>query len=502
MGAIILLTVVTRLPSLLQPQPIDDESVYSVVANEIVDGGRPYIDAIERKPPLLFWTYAAVFRVAGKYNWSALHAVALLWTLGTMAGLYVIGARLFDRATGLIAALFYSVFQPWAVSNNLAFNGELLMNLPLVWAWAITLGRSNSPMRFELLGAGVLLCLGFLLKQPAAIAAVPLGIYLLLPGYRRKRNITVTQSVIQATLLGAGFLSTLASVALVLHAQRNLRQAFYWTFTNHAIADVFLFHGLLQTLAFCGACLPLLLGAGISLRDPASLWKGQRPERLALIGLLVTSAIGAAAGARFYAHYYIQLVPALSLLAAPYYASLWRGSIEPQRWFFVPRVTYIWLIVTVIAFSISHWLGLTPERQISETGRYLATHSKPSDRIFIWGPSAARIYLEARRRPACRYVLTFPLTGFIFGEEPSDVDTSHRIVPDAWRNFEHDFQLHPPAFIADFYVAPAGEYPARNFPVLARTLAEHYEPFERTDDAVIYHLRPGDAWQVKSTSGF
>ena len=40
-----------------------------MVAHEIVDGGLPYVNAIERKPPLLFWTYAAIFKVAGKYNW-------------------------------------------------------------------------------------------------------------------------------------------------------------------------------------------------------------------------------------------------------------------------------------------------------------------------------------------------------------------------------------------------------------------------------------------------
>src|SRR5437773_7192553 len=110
---IILLTVVIRLPSLLHPQPIDSEAMYSVVANEIVDGGRPYIDAVERKPPLLFGTYAAVFRIAGKFNWKALHIVALVWTLCAMAGLYVIGRDWFDRNTGLIAAFFYGVFQSW-----------------------------------------------------------------------------------------------------------------------------------------------------------------------------------------------------------------------------------------------------------------------------------------------------------------------------------------------------------------------------------------------------
>ena len=97
---LVLLTAVTRLPALVHPQAIDDEETYSVVANVIADGGRPYVDAIERKPPLLFWTYAVIVEAAGKYNWNALHAVALAWTLATMAGLYVIGRGLFSPTAG------------------------------------------------------------------------------------------------------------------------------------------------------------------------------------------------------------------------------------------------------------------------------------------------------------------------------------------------------------------------------------------------------------------
>src|SRR5437899_8810034 len=189
---IILLTVALRLPSLLDPPPMDREAVYSVVATEIVDGGRPYVDAIERKPPLLFWTYAAIFKVAGEFNWKALHIIALVWTLTAMAGLYVIGRELFDRNTGLIAALFYGVFQHWWTWKNLTFDGEMLMNLPIIWAWAIALRRTSSQLRPELFPAGALLGAAFLLKQPAAIAAVPLGIYLLLPSYGASRSLTRT----------------------------------------------------------------------------------------------------------------------------------------------------------------------------------------------------------------------------------------------------------------------------------------------------------------------
>src|SRR6516225_5912745 len=123
---IVILTIAIRLPALVYPRPIDSEAMYSVVANEIVDGGRPYADAVERKPPLLFWTYAAIFKVAGKFNWKALHIVALLWTLGAMTGLYVIGRELFDLNTGLVAALFYSVFQACLIWKNLTFDGEMV----------------------------------------------------------------------------------------------------------------------------------------------------------------------------------------------------------------------------------------------------------------------------------------------------------------------------------------------------------------------------------------
>src|SRR6266566_5225420 len=320
---IILLTVAIRLPSLLHPQPIDSEAMYSVVANEIVDGGRPYADAVERKPPVLFWTYAAVFKVAGEFNWKALHIVALVWTLCAMAGLYVIGRELFDRNTGLIAALFYSVFQPWGVWSTLSADGEMLMNLPIVWAWAIALRHSSSRLRPELFLAGVLLCAGFLLKQPAAIAAVPLGIYLLLPSYRASRSLTRTNSIIQAAMLAAGFFAALGLVTIVLWRQGILHEAFYWTIADHDVPHVFWQTGIANTRTFLGVCLPLVIGAILACRDKGEIWAGKTAERTALLGLLAASAIGAAAGARFYEHYYIQLIPPLTLLAAPYYARLW-----------------------------------------------------------------------------------------------------------------------------------------------------------------------------------
>ncbi len=486
---IILLTVAIRLPSLLHPQPIDSEAMYSVVANEIVDSGRPYIDAVERKPPLLFWTYAAIFKVAGKFNWKALHIVALVWTLCAMAGLYVIGRELFDRNTGLIAALFYGVFQHWWTWKNLSFDGEMLMNLPIIWAWAIAFRRSSSRLRPELLPAGALLAAAFLLKQPAAIAAVPLGIYLLLPSYRASRSLTRTNSIIQAAILTVGFFAALGLVTIVLWKQGILHEAFYWTIADHDIPHVFWEKGILLTLAFIGACLPLVIGAIMACRDKSEIWTGRTPERTALFGLLAASAIGAAAGARFYPHYYVQLIPPLALLAAPYYARLWSRTIQPPHWLLRPAVTYAWLGLTVIAFSIEHWTGLAPRRVPSEAGRYLSTHSSPDDRIFVWGQSS-EIYLDAHRRPASRYITTFPLTGYVFGGPIPGFDTRSRILPGAWTKLEQDFARHPPVYIVGIQADPkTAQHPVKNFPILAKLLAERYQPVAHTAEGVIYRMR-------------
>ena len=161
-----------------------------------------------------------------------------------------------------------------------------------------------------------------------------------------------------------------------------------------------------------------------------------------------------------------------------------------------PAVTAAWLALSVVGFSIAHWIGLSSLRATSETGRYLLEHSAPNDRIFVWG-QAPRIYLEAQRRPACRYVVTFPLTGYIFGwnqESISHVDTHQWIVPGAWNALADDFARHPPAYVVDVQVpAKNAHYPVRDFPVLAQILAENYHPVAQTAEGVIYRMNRAGA---------
>jgi hypothetical protein len=144
-----------------------------------------------------------------------------------------------------------------------------------------------------------------------------------------------------------------------------------------------------------------------------------------------------------------------------------------------------WLAATVAVFLAAHWLGLKPQREGTEAGRYLRAHAAPGDRLFVWG-QAPRIYLDARLRPASRYIATFPLTGFIFGPPLPGVETRNRIVPGSWDNLGKDLDAHPPAFIVDTEADPDARYPSGAFPALAGLLAQRYHPVAKTADGVIY----------------
>jgi 4-amino-4-deoxy-L-arabinose transferase-like glycosyltransferase len=493
--ALVALTIVTRLPVLAHQRPFNDEGMYSLVAIEILEGGKPYVDAVDRKPPLLFWTYAAILGVVGRYNVFGLHAAAVAWVLLTMAGLYAVGRALFDRTTGFLAALLYSVYQPWLFHENLAFNGEVLMNLPLVWALFLAVRPTTSRLRPELVLAGVLLCLAFLLKQPAAIAALPVGLYLLLPSYRASRGLKMRYSLLHAVWLTAGFFGTLGLVALVLNAQGILQEAYYWTISNHDLPLTRWTKGLLMSLAFAVLAWPMVWGSLISLSElrggerVAGRWGGRHAELLALAILLVASCIAVVSTGRFYQHYYIQLIPPLALLSAPVWAEvLGRSVVPPHRWF--SRHTLLaWLGTSLLVSLVSHAVGLARERDFSEVGRFIQARSTPDDRIYVWGQRVG-IYLAAQRRPASRYATNFPLTGHVFGgpRNAPVPDTRRRVLDGAWETFEREITARPPRFIVDDEVIrpPHQRYAIEDFPVVRRLVERNYRLVLRAKAGWVY----------------
>jgi hypothetical protein len=498
-----LFVVVTRLPLLLAPKALDDEQVYAVVTRQVLAGGKLYVDAIERKPPLLFLVYQGIFAVAGDGNWFALHLTAVLWTLACMAGLYLMASRLFGPATGVWTALLFALFHAWGDYRNLAFNGEQMMNLPIVLAFTLTLGPSTARLRPELAAAGALVALGFMLKQPAGIAGLPLGVYVLHPRYRAARGLGWLDSVAHATLLLLGFLAVFGVTGLLLHRAGILGEALRWTVLDHAAVPagtgfrLFLKRAPDAAGFFILSTLPLLLGAGQSIRaglQGTGEWRNHGAEFFALLLLLGVSVLGVSINGQFLYHYFLQLLPPLVMLAGPAFATAWAGTATGR--FRLPGRRWLlrWLGGSALIFLIVDSVGVMKHRATSAAAAYVRDHSDREDRIFVWGQGTRQtgMYLDAERLPATRFIASFPLTGHIFGLGDPEGTASSRVPPERWQELRADFTRHPPRFIIDTDgVGVPPRYPIARYPVLREYLAANYHLVHRAPDGLVYERLPG-----------
>jgi 4-amino-4-deoxy-L-arabinose transferase-like glycosyltransferase len=497
--ALLFLLLLTRLPALIHPRAIDDEQIYAVVGQEMLHGGLPYLNAVERKPPLLFAVYAAVLGTTGHRNWPALHFVAIAWTLATMAGLSLMVQARFDRETGLVAAGLYALYLMWGDNRNLAFNGEMLMNLPIVLAVLLTLAPGRGRRRPELLAAGMLIAIGALLKQPAGIAGLPLGLYVLSPGYRRTRGHTVCTSLWHGAQLALGFGGALAVAGVVLARIGILHETLYWSILAHLdpvgpSTWQYWKKAFPTTGFFVLETIPLWLGAAASfIPGPAEKSWGRYPtERWALGVLLAASLFGVSVNGQFLVHYYLQLLPPLAMLAAPGLALVLMED-SPDRIPLPKRATLIgWLAGTAVVFSAVAVVGLWHQRQDSAAGAWVRQHSGPTDRLYVWGQGDRKtgMYLDADRRPASRFIALFPLTGHVFGGYPrewGDAYEDRLVMPGAWDSLRADFAAHPPRFVIDAEATtPGTRYPVERYPYLDQLLAEKYREVAVAVDGIVY----------------
>jgi hypothetical protein len=149
------------------------------------------------------------------------------------------------------------------------------------------------------------------------------------------------------------------------------------------------------------------------------------------------------------------------------------------------------IVVMLIALAVSASVALAmADRQVwprsawhqdhyQAVARYLALHTQPEARIFVWGNSP-EIYLYARRRMATRYMSVNYQTGRVWGTPANDVggQPDRANVPArTWDNLMADLERNSPEFIVD---AAAGKLdkmddePITRHPRIAAFVHSHY----------------------------
>jgi len=424
-----------------------DEAYLATQAQVLVDGGHLYVDTVDRKPPVVPYLYAAVFKVTGSDALAPVRVLAVLAEAFT-AWLLAVEARrrLRWRHASVCAGVgFLLVASALPAADAQAANFEVFM-LPVMTA-ALVLGVRDRPA-----AAGATLGIATLTKQTAAFALVPLA-YL---AWRARRWSGLAR-------LSVAFVAPIAVAAVVFGPHDFL----FWVFTgNGSYADV---HGVLGYAIGLGARETgwFLFGAAAMVVLLPFAWRRRRDDTDLWLWL-GSGVVAVAVGLRFFPHYYLQLIPPLTLLAVRGLDSLSTTvraralaivtvlAVVPAAYFLVPAFVDGNTKDTTIALDVAH---------------YISRHTSAGQRVLVWG-QAPEVYWASARRPATRFATTGFVTGTSGGRPPSHVGSRYA-VPGAASDFYADLRRTPPVLIADMSTADqrhASFYPPAHFPEFQRFL--------------------------------
>jgi hypothetical protein len=263
------------------------------------------------------------------------------------------------------------------------------------WSVAQPFSASNR-LLLSLVGAGVLTGIAVLIKQSAFDAGLAAVVYLL---WRERRR-----GLAPAAVLVAG---ALVPVAIAAASAARL-SAWLYAVVGYRFEGGSLLTGSLSERAhqFWLSLPPAGKALGLLALLAAVGWR--RSPLLARIWL-GAAVLGAIAGGNFHPHYYIQLVPPLSLLAAVGVRTLWLSAPRPA----IAAVGAAAAATLALALPVA-WATPTEQAKTiwpadphlvhdAALARYVRAHTLPTERVLaVWAD--ADLYYLADRRPAVRYL--------------------------------------------------------------------------------------------------
>ncbi|HEY3808957.1 MAG TPA: phospholipid carrier-dependent glycosyltransferase [Steroidobacteraceae bacterium] len=180
------------------------------------------------KPPLYYWTVAAVFRLTGGPSVLGARAVSVAAAAATLAILVIWGSAAHSRAAGWLAALMLASSVQFLVSSHWVLIDPLLMMTTTLAAWAgweLLARRDSWLLRLQLYGALILALWIKGLIGPVLIGAGLLAFVAVdrPTHWRRLRPIACLSVLLLAVLL----------LALAIWKQGGNDALWEWAYVNH-----------------------------------------------------------------------------------------------------------------------------------------------------------------------------------------------------------------------------------------------------------------------------
>ena len=419
---LVLITVIGIRIRLLEIPLERDEGEYAYAGQLLLQGIPPYQLAYNMKFPGVYAAYALIMALFGQTP-AGVHLGFLIVNLAAIALIFLIGQKLLSETAGLSAASAYAVLSVSPSVLGLAAHATHFVMLPVLGAILILLSLPERRSLSALGVSGFLFGLGLLMKQPG-VAFVLFGAgYLVWTDFRARLGwkTIATRSVIFACGVGL----PIAATFLLLWRAGVFAKFWFWTINYaRAYGSETSFNRGLQYFA---RNFPQVVGDGWLLWTLAGigaiscLWNARARQRAVfLLGFLGFSALALSAGLYFQKHYFIFVLPAVTLLAGAAAASLTDLFPAGTVLRLAPLLLFGFALGLPLIGNRNIFYSLSPEAASQEIyfdnpfvesiaiAKFLREHSDPSDTIAVLG-SEPEIYFYSHRHSATGYVYTYAL---------------------------------------------------------------------------------------------
>jgi 4-amino-4-deoxy-L-arabinose transferase-like glycosyltransferase len=425
-----------------------DEGEFAYMGQLMLQGIPPYKLAFNIKLPGTYAAYAIMMGLFGQTT-AGIHFGFLLVNLVTIALLFLIARQLLDTESAMIACICYALFS--LSPGVLGLQGHathLIVLTALAGLWVLLKARATR-RTWSFCWSGIFFGLSFLCKQPGIFFAT-LGAAILLrdaveaPASDRARQLR------RFVAFSAGVALPFLLTCFWMWPAGTFRRFWFWTmiYAPYHAGSVGKEQVWWQLNDFTrhGGALELWALAAVAGLVVLILDNKRTEAQFFIVSLLGFSLMALLVSLYLFRHYFIVLLPVVSLLVALTVraAARWAGWATAAGCFAVACALFIFVNRAI-------WFQMSPDEasrslyqrepfpEAVEIARYIRAHSGENDSIEVLG-SEPEIYFYSHRHSASGYLYMYDLT------KPT------QFAPAMQREMMHDIEAAKPLYLIDVHV--------------------------------------------------
>jgi len=381
--------------------------------------------------------YAAIMAIFGQTP-AGIHLGFLLVNAATSVLIYFLGVRLSGKFGAVVAAASYASLSTNGLVLGLAFHSEHLVVLAALGGILLLLKALESERNWLFCASGLLFGLAYLMKQAGMAFAVFGFLFLIKSEWKRPVDWGRLMPKVVGFALGVALPFYLT--CLILAASGVFKTFWFWTvdYASAYASEI----GFSESLRMFMRSFPPLADAGVAIGHPhfrlmprdygqwiiaavgltAFSWHRENRRHLFFVGgLLFFSFLAVCPGFYFRQNYFVQMLPAVALLAgiavnSAIHIRARHGLLLTAIPVLLFLIAFAWTVAKDRRFlfelnppdACRYAYGSQPFPEAVEVGNYIGTHASKDARIAVLG-SEPEILFYAKRLSATGTIYMYGL---------------------------------------------------------------------------------------------